>query len=581
MDHHKECLFPTLVFLLLRIAASYDTITENQPLKDGEVLVSNGGYFALGFFSPRNSSANRYVGIWYNKVPELTVVWVANRDNPITDSSGVLSIDKDGNLVLVHKNQEVLWSTNASATTITNSSSAQLMDSGNLVLLQGGGKKVAWQSFDYPTNTMLPYMKLGLDRRTGLTRFLTSWKSGNDPGTGEYSFKMDPIGSPQFFLYRGSMRLWRTGPWNGIRWSGVPEMTPNFIFSISYVDNHDEVTIMYGLHNASIFSRMVVNESGTVQRLTWHEADRRWVAFWSVPKDQCDYFGHCGAFGDCDPYISAGEFECTCLPGFEPKLARDWYLRDGSNGCVRKRGGSACGNGVGFVKVPRVKVPDTSIATRVDESLGAKACEELCLSNCSCSGYSAANVSGAGSGCITWHGDMIDTRQYTNGGQDVFIRVDSVELESPSTVFLADSQDNGFALILEPITLSQTLVIDLQNPVHSQFDRDNPITDSSGVLSIDETENLVLNHKNQEGLWSTNASSTTITNSSSAQLVDSGNLLLFQGGGKKVVAWQSFDYPTNTMLPNMKLGLDWRTGLSRFLTSWRSGNDPGTGEYSY
>ncbi|KAK2978980.1 hypothetical protein RJ640_017544 [Escallonia rubra] len=623
MDHNKECLFPTLVFLLLRIAASYDTITQNQPLKDGEVLVSNGGYFALGFFTPINSSANRYVGIWYNKVSELTVVWVANRDNPITDGSGVLSIDKDGNLVLVHKNQEVLWSTNASATTITNSSSAQLVDSGNLVLLQGGSKKVvAWQSFDYPTNTVLPYMKLGLDRRTGLSRFLTSWKSGNDPGTGEYSFKIDPIGSAQFFLYRGSMRLWRTGPWNGISWSGVPEMSPNFIFSISYVDNHDEITMMYGLHNASIFSRMVVNESGTVQRLTWHEADRRWVAFWSVPKDQCDYFGHCGAFGDCDPYISAGEFECTCLPGFEPKLARDWYLRDGSNGCVRKRGGSACGNGAGFVKVPRVKVPDTSIATRVDESLGAKACEELCLSNCSCSGYSAANVSGAGSGCITWHGDMIDTRQYTNGGQDAFIRVDSVELgwsreilpvsapkeqrinpsddldilsvslaESPSTVFLADSQDNASYDTItqnQPLKDGEVLVssggffaLGFFSPRNSSTNQDNPITDNFRVLSIDKTGNLVLNHKNQEVLWLTNASSTTITNSSSAQLVDSGNLLLYQGGGKKVVARQSFDYPTNTMLPNMKLGLDRRTSLSRFLTSWKSGNDPGTGEYSY
>ncbi|KAK2978983.1 hypothetical protein RJ640_017547 [Escallonia rubra] len=160
------------------------------------------------------------------------------------------------------------------------------------------------------------------------------------------------------------------------------------------------------------------------------------VELWSVPEDPCDQFGRCGAFGNCDPYTRAGEFECTCLPGFEPKSARDWHLRDGSNGCVRKRVGRTCGNGEGFVEVSRVKVPDTSIATRVNKSLGAKACEELCLNNCSCSGYTAANVSDVVSGCITWHGDMIDTRQYANanGSQDLFIRVDSIELAEHAEV---------------------------------------------------------------------------------------------------------------------------------------------------
>ncbi|XP_059624155.1 G-type lectin S-receptor-like serine/threonine-protein kinase At1g11410 isoform X1 [Cornus florida] len=414
---------------LTRFCTSTDTISLNQPIRDnhGDKLVSSGEFFALGFFSPGNSN-KRYIGIWYNKVQEQTIVWVANRDNPINDTSGVLSIDKTGNLVVHNGNDSFpLWSTNVSEAAPASTCSAQLLDSGNLVLLQGDDDKrvVAWQGFDYPTDTMLPFMKIGMDRRTGLNRFLTAWKSPDDPGIGDCSIKMDLSGSPQLFLSKGSVRLWRTGPWNGFKLSGIPEMTSKFIFNASYIDNHDEVSMLYGLLNTSIFSRLVVNESGIVQRLTWFEGDRRWVEFWSVPKDRCDSYDTCGSYGNCN--LRDEEFKCTCLPGFEPKVARDWSLRDASDGCVRKREGQVCGNGEGFVPMTRSSIPYTSV-TRVNMSLSLKGCEEVCLKNCSCSGYTSANQSGRGSGCVTWHGELMDTRVFSNGGQDIYIRVDAVEL---------------------------------------------------------------------------------------------------------------------------------------------------------
>lgn len=81
---------------------------------------------------------------------------------------------------------------------------AKLLDTRNLVLEENGTDKVVWQSFDHPCNAILPAMEVGLDLKTGLNRFLTSWKSPDDPGTGEYSNKLVPGGSPQFFLYKNS-----------------------------------------------------------------------------------------------------------------------------------------------------------------------------------------------------------------------------------------------------------------------------------------------------------------------------------------------------------------------------------------
>ncbi|CAA3012858.1 G-type lectin S-receptor-like serine threonine-kinase RKS1 [Olea europaea subsp. europaea] len=401
-------------------------IGPNQTLKDGNILVSSGKAFVLGFFGPEKSS-NRYVGIWYNKVPEQTVVWVANRDNPIKGTSGVLAIDTAGNLVLFDGNHNFsVWSTNVTSMTLKKSPSAQLMETGNFVLFQDQSKSViTWQSFDYPTNTLLPNMKAGWNRRTGLNTSLSSWKSFDDPGTGDTVFKMELTGTPQFYLLMGTKRLWRTGPWNGLGWSGVPEMVSNFIFKILYVENDNEVTISYSIKDPSIFSRMVVNESGTLERLTWQGSERGWVRFWYVPTDPCDSYAHCGAFSNCDLF-NLSEFECSCLPGFEPKLERQWYLRDASNGCKRKQGENICGNGDGFKKVINAKVPDTSIA-HVNKSLELKECQELCLKNCSCTAFATANISG-GNGCISWHGNLADIRQFSNKGQDLYIRVPAVEI---------------------------------------------------------------------------------------------------------------------------------------------------------
>ena len=103
-----------LSLLLCPICISLDTITPDQPLKDGQLLLSNQKTFALGFLS-LGSSSHRYVGIWYNQITEQTVVWVANRDTPLNDTSGVLSINGKGNFVLHTQNQTTpIWSTNVS-----------------------------------------------------------------------------------------------------------------------------------------------------------------------------------------------------------------------------------------------------------------------------------------------------------------------------------------------------------------------------------------------------------------------------------------------------------------------------------
>ncbi|XP_059629510.1 G-type lectin S-receptor-like serine/threonine-protein kinase At1g11330 [Cornus florida] len=140
-----------------------DTISKTQQVLDGQTLVE---VFELGFFSP-NASHVRYVGIWYTGLPVEKVVWLANSDNPLTETSGVLVIGRDGNLVLIDDRFNTVWSTKL-ASAASNGTIAVLRASGNLVLIENKSNgSVLWESFSHPSDTLLPGMKLGLNTKTG------------------------------------------------------------------------------------------------------------------------------------------------------------------------------------------------------------------------------------------------------------------------------------------------------------------------------------------------------------------------------------------------------------------------------
>ncbi|XP_020541039.1 G-type lectin S-receptor-like serine/threonine-protein kinase RKS1 isoform X1 [Jatropha curcas] len=417
----EKFMWCLLLILQFRSCTCLDKITTNQTFKEGNLLVSEGNYFAFGFFSP-GKSTNRYLGIWFHKDPGKSVVWVANRNYPIIGSSGALSISQHGNLVLHSDPHQMvlIWSTNVTGAG-SDVSVLQLLDTGNLVLLQGTSKRIVWQSFDYPTNTLLAGMRIGFSRKAGLQWNLTSWRSENDPGTGDYTIELDTRGSPQFVVYKGSRLYWRGTPWPWRKFSDI--------YNYTLVTNEDETYYFYSMFDDSFFLRSMIWDSGLIKVLRLHKSEDQWKEMWSAPEYRCDLYGKCGASSKCAP-SNPDKFECSCLPGYAPKYPRDWQLRDASGGCVRKREDPSllCGHGEGFVKVENVKLPDTSIAVWVDLKTSHMGCEQECKKNCSCSAYASIDVAGKGSGCLAWYGQLWDTVDHVYEPYDLYVRVDAVEL---------------------------------------------------------------------------------------------------------------------------------------------------------
>ncbi|KAG5380414.1 hypothetical protein IGI04_028256 [Brassica rapa subsp. trilocularis] len=422
--HHPYTFF--FVFILFPASGVYaNTLspTESLTISNNKTIVSRNETFELGFFTP-GSSSRWYLGIWYKKIPTRTYVWVANRDNPLSRPSGSLKISSDNNLVIYDHSDTPVWSTNLTVGASRSPVVAELLDNGNFVLNSNDPEGYLWQSFDFPTDTLLPDMKLGWDKKTGLDRVLRSWKSVEDPASGDYSTKLETRGFPEYYVFNKETIIYRSGPWIGNRFSCVPEMKPIEYMVYTFIASNEEVSYAYHMTKPDVYSTLSLNYTGTIQRRNWIEQAQDWKQLWYQPKDICDNYRKCGNYGYCD---SNNLPNCNCIKGFGLENGQEWALRDDSAGCVRKTRLS-CDGRDGFVVVKRMKLPDTA-ATVLDRGIGLKECKAKCLQDCNCTAYANTDIRDGGSGCVIWNGGLFDIRMYPNGGQDIYVKLAAADLD--------------------------------------------------------------------------------------------------------------------------------------------------------
>ncbi|KAK7312947.1 hypothetical protein VNO77_37216 [Canavalia gladiata] len=417
-----------LFFYIMGTSTAIDTLSMSQSIQDGETLVSAGGIIEVGFFSPGNST-RRYLGIWYKNVSPLIAVWVANRETPLENKLGVLKLNEKGVLVLLNGSNSIIWSSNVPSKAMNNPI-ATLLDSGNFVV-KNGEENILWQSFDYPCDTLLPGMKHGWNLETGLETYLSSWKSGDDPAKGEYSTKVDLRGYPQVFTFKGANIKTRAGPWNGLSTVGHPGPTTDV--SQIFVFNEKEVYFEVKLLNRSIFFAYTLTPFGTGQSSFWttHISSRQVLS--TGEQDQCENYAFCGANSMCS--YDGNHPNCECLRGYVPKSPNQWNISIWLDGCV-PRNKSNCNSSYidGFLKYTHVKLPDTS-SSWFSKTLNLDECQKSCLENCSCVAYANLDIRYGGSGCLLWFNSLVDLRNFSEFGQDLYIKVPASELGTQHLFF--------------------------------------------------------------------------------------------------------------------------------------------------
>lgn len=405
-----------------------DRITVGETLKDGDNITSKGGDFVLGFFSPARTS-KRYLGIWYANVPEKTFIWVANRNKPVHDKKGTFSIDKIGNLVVKDGHGNLLWSSNVSVE--TRNSTACLNNDGNLVIRNNDRNAARlndelWESFSNPTDTFLPGMEVFMEAQGKEKKVLSSWTNEGDPSPGRYSMGFDPRGAPQFVIWEGPNRRWRSGHFDGAEFIGVPDVTRTTFFSGFRIRNEGDgkLLLTYSAPTTSSFVRFQLTVTGIERQQLWNRDEGKWNTLQSRPEAGCDLYNYCGNFAECD------KEECRCLEGFVPRVQEQWHAGNRTGGCVRRtelecrsnssvsRNDSAKDDG--FSTLRRVKLPDHADTLQVS----TEECKIRCLNDCSCNAYAFVRRIN----CMIWHDDLVDIEHFEEGGNTLYVRLHPSEV---------------------------------------------------------------------------------------------------------------------------------------------------------
>ncbi|KAF8108642.1 hypothetical protein N665_0106s0041 [Sinapis alba] len=419
MGKERIVFFASLLFFIISPSFSF-AITTQSPLSIGQTLSSSNGVYELGFFSPNNSQ-NQYVGIWYKGIIPRVVVWVANREKAVTESTAHLTIRTNGSLLLLDGKAGVVWSTGE--TFASKGSRAELSDEGNLIVTDNVSGRMLWESFEHLGDTLLPFSPLTYNLATSEKRVLTSWKSYTDPSPGYFVAKITPQEPSQVFTMRGSTPYYRTGPWAKTRFTGIPLMDETLASPYSFQQDAKRSGSFSFVDRTSKLSRLILTTEGSLKR--FRHSGTEWKLAYQAPANPCDVYGVCGPFGMC---MMSPSPKCKCFKGFVPKSAEEWKRGNWTDGCVRRTEILCHGNSTSkvsdvFHPVTNIKPPDFY---RFISSVDADDCYKSCLHNCSCLAFAYIR----GIGCLIWNQELIDVMQFSAGGELLSIRLARSELKS-------------------------------------------------------------------------------------------------------------------------------------------------------
>ncbi|KAL9303662.1 hypothetical protein ACSQ67_020925 [Phaseolus vulgaris] len=388
-------LISLILFHKLHASSSFSLSVEK--LNEDVIVSSPKPTFTAGFYAVGHNAF--CFAIWYTNSPN-TLVWIANRDHPVNGKRSTLSLLKSGNLVLTDAAQFQVWST-ATATT-SKQVHLRLHDSGNLVLLEDSSNNtVLWQSFDFPTDTLLPNQPL-----RGSTNLVSS-RSGSNHSSGFYKL---------FFDFENVLRLIYQGPRvSSVFWPYAWLQSNNFgngngrsTFNDSRVallddlgavlssDNFTFRTIDYG---TVLQRRLTLDHDGNVRVYTMIDGEEKWVVSGLFRQQPCFIHGICGPNSYCtnDPTIGR---KCSCLPGHRWNNTQDW-----SQGC-EPNFQSGCGNTPqesNFLTLPQTDFYGYDYGLYSNHTY--QQCVDECLRLCECKGFqfNFPKQDGLGSHCyLKW-----------------------------------------------------------------------------------------------------------------------------------------------------------------------------------
>ncbi|KAL6341113.1 hypothetical protein AAG906_032228 [Vitis piasezkii] len=379
------CWLPLLLLLLLLLlpasvvaqAYSNKTLGSSLTAGDNESWASESGEFAFGF--QEIGTGGYLLAVWFNKISEKTVVWSANGGNLAKKGSKV-QLTSDGNFVLNDQEGEKIWPVDS---TITGVAYAAMLDSGNFVLARQDSINL-WESFDNPTDTILPTQALNQGSK------LLARLSETNYSSGRFMFTLESTGNLAILV---PSTLWRA-------------MEAN-LWMCSQMKLQQKTTTREQFLNMMDAGRPMAWSS-----LTSFVPDNICTSIRAeTGSGACGFNSYCTMGNDDRPY-------CQCPPGYT-------FLdpQDDMNGCKQNFVPESCSEEsqekglFGFEEMTDVDWPlsDYGHFTEVTEDW----CRQACLDDCFCD----VAIFGDGGDCWKKRTPLSNGRTESNNGRRILIKV--------------------------------------------------------------------------------------------------------------------------------------------------------------
>lgn len=342
-------------------------LSELRPGTNSSVWLSESRIFAFGFYDTPDGYA--LCIFMFDGFFTGTVVWTPNNLDPILPAN-IFSLKINGDRIQLFQNREgskaIYYDI---ATTDEAIAGASMLDNGNFVVYGHNGG-VIWQSFDSPTDTLLPGQRLPSGQE------LVSRASQMDLGRGKFRLKMQADGN----LVQYPVSSLSDTAENAYYSSGTYGDGKNLSLNL---ENDGRLHVYNGAVSYNITTGwkpkvgsmyMVRVDMDGIFRIYNRVLDPvvNWTVIWSSTEDRCVPKGICGANSFCtyqDQVVT-----CTCLPGF-------------GDGCKENFDIGVCRNKDPSVRYEMRKMANVTWEDNhyaVEDTEGEEDCGDACVSDCDC-----------------------------------------------------------------------------------------------------------------------------------------------------------------------------------------------------
>lgn len=399
----------SLLFLLPVISADAQTVgnvtvgATLSAVENSSTWISPSADFAFGFLQHKTDRNLFLLAIWYNKIPEKTVVWYAKGDAAapaLAPRGSRLELTADGGLILNSAAEGgQLWSTDDEIRNNGNVDVGVMDDSGNFMLL-GSDSSILWESFKNPADTLLP--RQNLDKGVSLS----SRRSETNFSSGKFRMVMQSDGNLVLTTINlpsdhGNEPYYQSGTTAGAGGdSGSSSPGLRLVFNESgYLfvlrENDDRYLLTEGTSELAkdVYYRATLDFDGVFALYSHPKAasarDARWTSVWSEPDNICtagmfySSSGVCGFNSICN-LNSEKRPICDCPRGYSLADPNDQY------GSCKPNFTLSCDEEL----APVEELYRFEVLTNIDwpqadyallEPFTEDQCRESCLHDCMCS----------------------------------------------------------------------------------------------------------------------------------------------------------------------------------------------------